>query len=248
MSSEFYIGIASYKRPKNQRTLAYLEQIGFDQERIILSVQTEEDEKAYRAAGVHLRVGKFLFKPGRNASENRNTILDELKAGEKVVLLDDDITEISRLRDGELVPLETLSAFESMVKKGYSLAAKHHTAGFGIYPVHNAFFMSEKYRARNIADATLLGLVNTGLRFNRQTDTKEDFELCCEIIRRYGAFVRMENYACKAQHHSKGGCEEFWKNTEENARIARLLVAKYPDIIQLNPRRPGEVKMKRRSI
>ena len=38
---DFYVGIASYKRPEASRTLDYLDGLGFPKERRILSVQTE---------------------------------------------------------------------------------------------------------------------------------------------------------------------------------------------------------------
>lgn len=243
---DYFIGIASYKRPKNQRTLAYLEKIGADMRRVILTVQTEEDRDAYTDAGNDKRVGKFIFKQGRNASENRNTILDAVPNGKRILLLDDDITYISKLRGKELVPIRNIDDFNHMVNRGFALAEKYKTSTWGIYPVHNAYFMSNKYRTRNIADATLLAIINTDLRFNPKTDTKEDFEYCCEVIRRYGTCIRMENYACNAQHHSAGGCEEFWKNRKETVKTAKFLVAKYPDILELNSRRPGEVKMARK--
>lgn len=46
---DFYVGIASYKRPEASRTLDYLDSLGFPKERRILSVQTEEDRDAYAA-------------------------------------------------------------------------------------------------------------------------------------------------------------------------------------------------------
>lgn len=241
--TDFYIGIASYKRAGNQRTLAYLEEMGVAREKIAMSVQTMDDLLEYEKAGIRKRVGELLYREAKNASGNRNTLLDYFPAGARVLLLDDDITTISRLQKGELKPVATLDEFERMVGTGFALAAKHHTAGFGVYPVHNAFFMSEQYKDKNIVDATLIGVVNTRIRFNEALDTKEDFEYCCAVIRKYGAFIRMNNYACKAQHHSKGGCEEVWKDRAAAERVAELLCAKYPDIVRPNPRRKGEILM-----
>ena len=41
--TEYIIGIPSYRRADKQTTLEYLERIGVSKERIVLSVQTEED-------------------------------------------------------------------------------------------------------------------------------------------------------------------------------------------------------------
>lgn len=243
---EIYFGIASYKRADNQRTIAYLEEIGIEKEKIILSVQSKADKEAYEAQGIHKRVGKFVYREGKNVSDNRNTLLDSVPAGTRIVLLDDDINAICQLTGKGLEKIKDKRSLYAMLNKGYSLAAKHRTVGFGLYPVKNAYFMSEGYKERNIVIGTLFAIVNTDLRFDTGMATKEDFEYCCKAIKRYGAFVRLNNYVCDAQHYTKGGCEEFWSDSKETQRTARRLVGKYPDILAINPKKPGEVRMKKR--
>lgn len=212
-----------------------------------MSVQNERDYREYKDAGIGGAVGTFLFKPANSAAGNRNTLLSYAKPGERIVLIDDDVKYISRLQGGALKKVESLEQFERMITKGFALAQKHHTIGFGLYPVHNAYFMSCNYAPANICDAGLFAIINTSMRFDEQLATKEDYDFCCRAIKNFGAFIRLNEYALNSPAGHKGGCEDAWNNVEENARIARFLVAKYPDIIQLNPRRPGEVKMKRRS-
>ena len=189
-----FFGIASYKRPDNQRTLDYLERLGINKEKIILSVQTLEDKEAYEKAGIRKRVGRLIYRAGRNVSDNRNTLLDSVPPGTRLVMLDDDINAICRLDGKELRKIESRDEFYSMLKKGYALAARHRTVGFGLYPVKNAFFMSNGYVERNVVIGTLFAIVNTDLRFDTEMATKEDFEFCCKAIRRYGSFVRLNNF------------------------------------------------------
>ncbi len=240
---ECYFGIASYKRADNQRTIKYLERIGVDRRYVILSVQTAEDKERYEKAGITKQVGKLIYRDGKNVSDNRNNLLDSVPAGTRLVLLDDDINSIDKLKSDKLCPIETAEELYAMLKTGYKLAAKHKTVGFGLYPVNNAYFMSNGYKERNVVIGTLFAIVNTDLRFNPDIATKEDFEYCCKAIKRYGAFIRLNNYACNAQHYTKGGCEEFWNDNAEIMRTARRLVGLYPDILSLNSKRPGEVKM-----
>ena len=155
---DFYVGIASYKRPEASRTLDYLDSLGFPKERRILSVQTEEDRDAYTRSGLSERVGTFLYREASTAAGNRNTILLNVPEGTNVVFMDDDIKQVV-MEDLGLVPLDTLEKFE---------------------------------------------------------------------------------------HYSKGGCEDAWKDKSGVIRVAELLVAKYPDILKLNPKRPGEVLMVKR--
>ena len=238
---DFYVGIASYKRPEASRTLDYLDSLGFPKERRILSVQTEEDRDAYTRSGLSERVGTFLYREASTAAGNRNTILLNVPEGTNVVFMDDDIKQVV-MEDLGLVPLDTLEKFERMCKLGFATAQKNRTICFGLYPVANAYFMRGGYKKAAICVGTLIGMVATpGITFCEELQTKEDYELCCRIIRKYGACIRLDRFACDALHYSKGGCEDAWKDKSGVIRVAELLVAKYPDILKLNPKRPGEV-------
>ena len=98
---DFYVGIASYKRPEASRTLDYLDGLGFPKERRILSVQTEEDRDAYTRSGLSERVGTFLYREASTAAGNRNTILLNVPEGTNVVFMDDDIENDAEEYDDE---------------------------------------------------------------------------------------------------------------------------------------------------
>lgn len=246
--AEYFIGIPSYKRPEGCKTLDYLEKIGFPRERIMLSVQTQEDEAAYIKSGVAARVGIFLFNKADSAAGNRNTILDHMPEGAKVVLMDDDIVNLDALDAAHktgLRAVETTKEFEAIVERGFRLAEKNRTPCWGVYPVRNAYFMSDGYTGRNIVTTQVMGLIpGKKIRFADALKTKEDYELCCRIIRRYGACVRLNDVTINAPK-SKGGCEEAWRDKEAAKNVADMLCAKYPDILRANPRREGEVLMVR---
>ena len=211
-----------------------------------MSVQTEEDRDAYTRSGLSERVGTFLYREASTAAGNRNTILLNVPEGTNVVFMDDDIKQVV-MEDLGLVPLDTLEKFERMCKLGFSTAQKNRTICFGLYPVANAYFMRGGYKKAAICVGTLIGMVATpGITFCEELQTKEDYELCCRIIRKYGACIRLDRFACDALHYSKGGCEDAWKDKSGVIRVAELLVAKYPDILKLNPKRPGEVLMVKR--
>lgn len=242
-----HFGIASYKRPESQRTLSYLERLGVDKSKIIVSVQTRDDKAAYEDAGIAERVGSLVYREGRNVSDNRNALLDSVPDGSRIVLMDDDIKAVCRLSCGVLHPVESPDELEALITRGYALAAKHHTVGFGLYPVKNAYFMSPGYASRSICIGTMLGLTTiSGMRFDPAFSTKEDYEYCCKAINRYGAFIRLNDAVCDAQHYSKGGCEDFWNDTSTVRDTARRLVGRYPGILELNSKKPGEVRMIRK--
>ena len=179
--SEIFFGIPSYKRPDAQPTLDMLLRLGIKPGNIIISVQTQEDREAYQRYADAARV---IYRSGKNKSANANTILDLLPDGSKLVLLDDDIRTISCLTtDRRLRDLDTAEQFASMLKVGFAIARKHRAPGFGLYPVHNAFFMGHSYSQRNICIGTVLGLVVTKQRFDTRFDVKEDYEYTASAIK-----------------------------------------------------------------
>lgn len=238
---EFYFGIPTYKRPDNQRTLTYLEKIGISKEQIIMSVQTEQDYKDYKKH--ESRVGALLYKEQHNLAGNRNTILEALPRMAKVILLDDDITVISKLRGKELEPITDAEELLKIIRYGYTVAARLGTIGFGVYPVHNAFFMSQNVADRWLIEGTFMAIQNNGLLFNTRFDTKEDYEYSCRAIRAYRNLVRLNYISCKAQRHSRGGCEEHWADKTSVIQVAKELCSRYPDIVKPNKSKPGEILM-----
>ena len=245
MFDNLIFAIPSYKRDFEQLTLDYLARLNVPREMIYMSVQTESDLKAYKAAGIDQRVGKLIYRLGACVSDNRNTLLDAIPEGHYVVMMDDDIKTIVMLQGGKLVKIEAFDRLMNIIVRGFSAAAKNFTVGFGLYPTDNAYYMSDTVSACTIVDGMFIGLLNTKVRYDARFTTKEDYDLCCRIIREYGAFPRLNMYAARAKSRSRGGCEEFWKDTEGRILTARRLIERYPDLLVPNPRREGEVLMRR---
>ena len=242
---EFLIGIASSKRPNGCRTVDYLHSLGFPKERIILSVQTQTDVEAYTQSGVRERVGTFLYRKASSAGENRNTILDAVPEGTRLVLMDDDIRAIEildRSAKSGLVPITEKESFNKIMERGFSLASKHKTVCWGVYPVRNQYFMKPNYAPRNIVTTQVMGIVVGKQRFDDSLSTKEDYDFCCRVIRQYGSCIRL-NYVTIDAPKSAGGCEEAWKDKQKAEIIADMLCVMYPDILRPNPKRRGEVLM-----
>lgn len=245
MIEPLVFAIPSYKRAFEQLTLDYLAKLGVPRDMIVMSVQTQDDLEAYRAAGIEARVSKLIYRKGSCVGDNRNNLLDNIPEGTYVVMMDDDIKTLVRLDGKRLRPVDTYADFMRVIVRGFTAAAVNFSVGFGLYPTDNAYYMSNSITHRTVADGMFLGLVNTKMRYNASFKTKEDYELCCRIIREYGAFPRLNMYATRAKSRSRGGCEEFWADAEGRISTARRLVSMYPDLLTMNPRREGEVLMRR---
>lgn len=246
MADDILIGIRSYKRAQQQLTLDLLESLGLPKERIIFSVQTREDLKAYKEAGVDKRVSRLIYRAGNCSAENINTLLDSVPQGTRLVVLDDDITAINRrVNDKKSVTMSSAQEFWGLCEIGFAAAKLYQTVAFGIYPVDNPMFMSDRIVAKSIIIGTFMGIVVGDMRFNAAYAVKEDYEFSCRVIKRYGALPRINYFAPKAKHYSAGGCEEAWKQKRRNLRLAQCLVDAYPDLLKMNAKREGEVLMRR---
>ena len=245
MIEPLVFAIPSYKRAFEQLTLDYLTKLGVPRDMIVMSVQTRDDYDAYRAIGIEARVGRFIYQNGSCVGDNRNNLLNAIPEGTYIVMMDDDIKTLLALDGQKLRPIKTLSEFMQVVSRGFMAAVRNFTVGFGLYPTDNAYYMSNSITPRSIVDGMFIGLINSKVRYDSSFKTKEDYELCCRLIREYGAFPRLNMYVTRAKSHSRGGCEEFWADEEGRICTAARLVGMYPDLLTLNPRRPGEVLMRR---
>ncbi|MFA4971721.1 MAG: hypothetical protein WC683_03860 [bacterium] len=231
--------IPSYLRAEKQSTLAWLKKSGVPRSMIVIAVQSEADYGAYkeRYAG---DVRGIIYSPGRNLSENRNAILDWNDGRDQIVQLDDDIKEVVRLeRGGKLSLLDNVISF---TERGFKEAARIGTPLWGIYPVANPYFMDRKTSTWALCEGTWMGIIECGLRFDSDQWLKEDFEYSCQVLGSFGAILRYDDVAAKANHVTGGGT--YWRE-KAGAMCARVL-KKHAWCLRANPRRKDEVLLRRK--
>lgn len=228
----FVVAIPSYHRADRQDTLQYLREVGFSVQRVFLVVQTEEDWAAYQkykewATTVHISASGI--------AQARNNILDYL-SGRPILMMDDDISQISRLTENGLERVEDFEeTFQKLFDRGSTL--------FGIYPVHNDFFMSRTVSTKVTVNTVLGFPADNKLRFDSSLLAKEDIDLCARILDRGGNVIRYNYLAPKAKHRTNsGGCHDTWK-TKANEAAARRLAMTYPKVIARHPSKPDEVRV-----
>lgn len=239
----YYIGIASYHRAGRQKTLDFLEEIHFPRKRIIMSVQTFQDLTEYHKAGIAKRVGKLLFREASTAGGNRNTILDNLPMGERVLLLDDDVRGIERL-DGKYVErLRSRKQLDDLVEYGFRKAEEYKTICFGLYA--HSIWGGGGLKERATLTGCFMGTLVTEIRFDPETYNGEDVEYSCEVLRKYGKCLRFDDYRVLHSYDTLGGCWESRRNKALMLKDAQKLAQKYPDMLRVNPKDPYNVSQKR---
>lgn len=238
---EYVYAIPSYKRAQRQTTLEYLSGIGVPKELIWIFVQTEKDYHEYQT---HKDRATIVLMEADGIARARNNILNRLK-DRNLLMMDDDVKRISFMRNGELVGVEKRSDMALAINRCFTQARSLRSKIFGVYPVDNAFFMSNDISTRVTVNTVMGYASGFPFRFDETFETKEDAELCGRILRRGGNVVRFNNIAVNADHRkdSRKGYIDA-EHQSENLRMVKKLCARYPEIFAPQKGKPWEVRVK----
>lgn len=235
----YVVAIPSYQRADKQITLEYLTSLGIPKERIYIFVQTIKDAAAYAR---HESSATVIYTAADGVAKARNNILRYFGGAANILTMDDDVVGISRLRKDKLVPITTRDEFTMFINRCFATAARDSTI-FGIYPVHNAFFMSPTVSTA----VTVNTVIGFSRGFNRWFDesykAKEDIELCARILQSGERVYRFNFLAVNAKHRTNvGGCHDIWASNENVLTVKRLCNA-YPEILAPQTKKPQEVRV-----
>ena len=237
---KYVYAIPSYKRVGRQTTLDYLSGMGVPKELIWIFVQTDEDYAEYQ---IHAGRANIVKMPATRGVAARNNILKRLK-GQNILMLDDDVKTLFTMNGGKLKPIERRIDMALAFNRCFEQTRRLKAHVFGIYPVANAFFMSNDISTR-VAVNTVFGFAaGFPIRFDENFETKEDAEICGRILKNGGRVVRFNNLAVTADHNKdKNGYREKW-HQDENLRSVKKLCARYPEIFAPQKGKPWEVRVK----
>lgn len=221
--------------------------LGLNPEQVYLFVNTASERKRYKKKNPDCNI---IIVGKKGVSEARNAILEYFD-GKPVVMCDDDIKGIFKLnpagvlRKDKLVKLNP-DEVQAFIKKGFDYCKKYKTALWGVYPIKNHFFMSNKIKPSGFIIGTFSGMIADpkNIKFDTTMRLKEDYDYTCQHILKYKKIIRFDNYCVEAIHYSnKGGCQDYRDKSKEMA-ACEILMERYPQWVSLNPKRPGEVLLK----
>jgi len=239
------VAIPSYKRPDGvlKKTIGTLKAYKVPSSKIFVFVNTDQVDEYINAIGSEAKV----IDRGncKSASEARNAIIDYFPKGKQFIFMDDDISGFKEAKGGKLVNLPSLI---STINHGFALCKKHSCHLWGLYPACNAFYMKAKEEYTTdlkFIVGAFMGIINQKIFVNPKYG-KEDYLLSIEYFKMDDAVVRFNHIGVRYGIGQKGGV-----NLEDKARMAHqkdatdFLIHKYPEYVQKNPRREGEVLLKR---
>lgn len=232
--------IPSYRRPDEQLTLAYLKSLGLKKNEIYIFVQTMEDNDSY------LRKYKddatIIYMTANSVSQARNNILNFFNGECNILMFDDDCKRLAILKNEKLFDITDGNLFRNIINNCFQFAYGKCQV-FGIYPVYNAYFMENSISTK-VTVNTVLGFVQGyKIRMNPKSQTKEDIEMCGNIIASGGNVLRFNHLCVDAKHRTNnGGCKEVWESNENKKTVQNLCYI-FPDIFAPKKNNPSEVRL-----
>ena len=237
---DWQVAIPSYRRSEiiSQRTLRMLADGGVPRDRIHLFVATQE-------AAVYVeQVDKGLYGelvphqcPGDVAGAN-NAVNDYFEAG-KVVHCDDDLDGISEMTDPKtLVRVRDVAA---VFDQGFAVARSHGATLWGVYPVHNPYFMRRRVMTKLcFVIGHVYGQVLKGRVGERLTvPVKADYERSLSHFMMDGALARLDWLVAETRVYAgQGGL--IGVRSPENVQVAiEILQSRYPGLVRPVKRKSG---------
>lgn len=214
---DYKIIIPSYKRADKQYTLEYLHALGVPRERIYLATQTETDRDLYTERYGH--IANILYRPANNVAGNRNTALQALDIDDVALCLDDDVKKLQAYTQpqpghkvGSAREIDTLEKLDAMVEKNVRLMLKNRAKFCGLKITANQMFWDGEAARGAIVNRLSTGgshiLIYTGLRYDENYRTKEDYYYQLELKRRGWNFIFNPEYRPLVNYSKVGGCHE----------------------------------------
>lgn len=194
-------GIPSYHRPEC-KTINTLLKSGVKKEDIIVSVQDEMDLWKYKKRYPDINV---IFRQTDCAAGNRNTLLDYIQ--DPMILFDDDITSFCIYNEKNFKKyFDIVKDLENL----YQEAKFNKCSIFGVAANTNALLARRRnhYDFNCVLQGSIMGIIDTDLRFDESFKVIDDYELCCRAIL-LDKFTIRNNFisANKPQNTTNGGVQ-----------------------------------------
>lgn len=195
----------------------------------------EADE--YRNQG--LKVLECPDEVQGNIARVRNWILDNNEDADMVVIMDDDISNLTYYDEQKLYEmneLEVLEFFEEVLilleDSGYYYGGLQVNTDKGAYREHSPFnFIAY------IPSPVQFFRKGNALRHDEEIPLKEDYDMTLQQLYRYGGVLRMNKYSriCK-QASNTGGCSLYRNSDEELSQLKTLQRKWGRDVVKMDSR------------
>lgn len=237
-------GIASYHRPEC-KTLKTLLKLGIDKSNITISLNDINDYNTYKELYKDIRV---IYKEGNCVANNRNNLLENHNVGDKLIILDDDITSFRRWlpnnensKYGKLHKIETKEELEEILEDCFKETQKLGNNKFGIYAISNTMMIKGTietqglYSINKMFQGCFCGfIVDENTRYDNDFRVLDDYELVLRDIKQ-GKYVLRRNDLVSdtpKMGSSSGGYYNLYRQGIQKQYMLKL-AEKYPGMFNI---------------
>ena len=245
----YKVAIPTYKRSNEliKKTLKTLKDGGVNKDKIYIFLANKDEKKAYEDV-----VPKDLYNKMvvgiKGIANQRNFIRNYFKNGEKIVSIDDDVQEVSKLSGDKLVKVTNLDVF---FRRAFEKLTKNKLYLWGVYPVSNPFFMKGVKEAESKSLKFIIGVLHgfivrhdKKLLTSTSAEGKEDYEMSILNYLKDGGVYRFNHVTIKTKFNAPGGLGQ--DRFDMNKKAAEYLEKKYPDLITIFHRKNGMTEVRLR--
>ena len=239
---DYVIAVPSYNRTEEitQKTLKTLKSGKVDPKKVHVFVANKDEEKKYKEAMNPSEYGKIVVGV-KGIQNQRKYISKYFPVGQYIVSLDDDVEGLFKLnKKGGVDKMNNLDKF---FKEAYSLMKKKGINLWGVYPVQNPFFMSDKI---TFDLRFIIGVIHGYINHHDNSlypkaVVKEDYETSILFYKRDGGIIRYNNITFKTKFNAPGGLgtDKDGKRFKMNKEAAEYLEKKYPKYVRRQDRKNG---------
>jgi len=192
-------------------------------------------KKSYEKAGC-----KTVFETG-SLIDSRNFALDHaFELGVICVQVSDDLKRVVLNKNFYECRKEVdlTVCINDMVKKFIKTEGVYL---LGTPPTDNHFFSAKIVSKNTFCIGDMFMCKPNPIRFDNKLTLKEDYDFTLQHIKKFGTCIRYQKYIFSFEHYkNSGGAVEYRDSIEEGKNI-RYLIAKWGDKIKLNPKRNLEI-------
>ena len=240
----YRIAIPSYKRSEaiRKKSLAYLSRTNINFDLIDVFVSDENEYDLYKDLNVN------VVKGALGCGANRNFITNYYPENQKILCMDDDIKTVSMYANKKtLIEIQDL---DSVIKNCFDISMSNNNNLWGIYPVHNAFFMKENvtFDIRYIIGC-FYGVVNNHKEHAFvDLEDKEDFERTIKYYLHDNGVTRFNYISPETAYYTEAGGMQETRTKERVKWSALELEKKYPYVCKTFISKKGYYELKLKDL
>lgn len=235
----FKIAIPSYKRSDilMDKTFKTLQRYNIPNDMIDIFVADKDEYNIYKKVlpkDINIIVGIKGLK------YQRMFMSDYYDDDDNIVYMDDDVEKIEKKVDDKYLVELVGDEFKKLCEEGFKLCYKNGCKNWGVYPVHNAYFM------RNTITTDLkyiigcfYGVINDKECERRNVSHGEDYERTIKYYLKYDNVIRMNDYTIQTKYFAKGGMDAEYegKRAENIDKQLDILKSLYPDLMTIRQKK-----------